>query len=140
MCFSVLRFKIWYSFCLLLAKFVHTVDKPIGIILNPFFFNGSTECQGISLLQLPFIFLANLIVVFDLFIFYGNYNFCLLLAFQLDKVIDAEKEAARNLIREKKKDRALLALKKKKAQEELLKQVDAWLINVEQQVITYNIL
>lgn len=70
----------------------------------------------------------------------GNSNFCLLLSFQLDKVIDAEKEAARNLIREKKKDRALLALKKKKAQEELLKQVDAWLINVEQQVITYYIL
>lgn len=69
-----------------------------------------------------------------------NFNFCLLLSFQLDKVIDAEKEAARNLIREKKKDRALLALKKKKAQEELLKQVDAWLINVEQQVITYYIL
>lgn len=55
--------------------------------------------------------------------------------FQLDAVIEAEKQAARDLIREKKKDRALLALKKKKAQEELLKQVDAWLINVEQQVI-----
>lgn len=55
--------------------------------------------------------------------------------FQLDAVIEAEKQAARELVREKKKDRALLALKKKKAQEELLKQVDAWLINVEQQVI-----
>lgn len=55
--------------------------------------------------------------------------------FQLDAVIEAEKQAARDLIREKKKDRALLALKKKKTQEELLKQVDAWLINVEQQVI-----
>lgn len=54
---------------------------------------------------------------------------------QLDAVIEAEKQAAKDLIREKRKDRALLALKKKKAQEELLKQVDAWLINVEQQVI-----
>lgn len=53
------------------------------------------------------------------------------LFFQLEAVIEAEKQAARDLIREKKKDRALLALKKKKTQEELLKQVDAWLINVE---------
>uniref|UniRef100_A0A5B7BQ12 Vacuolar protein sorting-associated protein 20 homolog 2-like n=1 Tax=Davidia involucrata TaxID=16924 RepID=A0A5B7BQ12_DAVIN len=53
---------------------------------------------------------------------------------QLDAVIEAEKQAARDLLREKKKDRALLALKKKKVQEELLKQVDAWLINVEQQL------
>ncbi|RWR95488.1 vacuolar protein sorting-associated protein 20 1-like protein [Cinnamomum micranthum f. kanehirae] len=53
---------------------------------------------------------------------------------QLDKVIEAEKQAARDLIREKRKDRALLALKKKRAQEELLKQVDSWLINVEQQL------
>eukprot|EP00262_Sarcandra_glabra_P021666 TRINITY_DN9278_c0_g1_i1.p1 TRINITY_DN9278_c0_g1~~TRINITY_DN9278_c0_g1_i1.p1 ORF type:complete len:244 (-),score=80.61 TRINITY_DN9278_c0_g1_i1:203-934(-) len=53
---------------------------------------------------------------------------------QLDAVIEAEKQAARDLIREKKKDRALLALKKKKTQEELLKQVDTWFINVEQQL------
>ncbi|KAL0544438.1 hypothetical protein IC582_019553 [Cucumis melo] len=53
---------------------------------------------------------------------------------QLDAVIEAEKNAARELVRQKKKDRALLALKKKKAQEELLKHVDAWLINVEQQL------
>jgi len=53
---------------------------------------------------------------------------------QLEAVIEAEKQAARDLIREKKKDRALLALKKKKTQEELLKQVDTWLINVEQQL------
>lgn len=53
---------------------------------------------------------------------------------KLDAVIEAEKQAARELVREKRKDRALLALKKKKAQEELLKQVDAWLINVEQQL------
>ncbi|CAN6451750.1 unnamed protein product [Victoria cruziana] len=53
---------------------------------------------------------------------------------QLESVIEAEKQAARDLIREKKKDRALRALKKKKAQEELLKQVDTWLLNVEQQL------
>ncbi|KNA05892.1 hypothetical protein SOVF_186130, partial [Spinacia oleracea] len=33
---------------------------------------------------------------------------------QLEAVIEAEKQAARDLIREKRKDRALLALKKKK--------------------------
>lgn len=53
---------------------------------------------------------------------------------QLEAVIEAEKQAARDLIREKKKDRALLALKKKKVQEELLQKVDAWLIKVEQQL------
>lgn len=53
---------------------------------------------------------------------------------KLEAVIEAEKQAAKDLIREKRKDRALLALKKKKTQEELLKQVDAWLINVEQQL------
>ncbi|KAL0381999.1 UNVERIFIED_CONTAM: Vacuolar protein sorting-associated protein [Sesamum calycinum] len=54
---------------------------------------------------------------------------------QLEAVIEAEKQAAKDLLREKKKDRALLALKKKKVQEDLLKQVDGWLINVEQQVV-----
>ncbi|XP_051136139.1 vacuolar protein sorting-associated protein 20 homolog 2 [Andrographis paniculata] len=53
---------------------------------------------------------------------------------QLDVVIEAEKQAAKDLLREKKKERALLALKKKKVQEGLLKQVDAWLMNVEQQL------
>ncbi|KAL3828433.1 hypothetical protein ACJIZ3_017235 [Penstemon smallii] len=53
---------------------------------------------------------------------------------QLEAVIEAEKKAAKELVRENKKDRALLALKKKRVQEDLLKQVDAWLINVEQQL------
>ena len=53
---------------------------------------------------------------------------------QLEKVIEAEKDAARQLVQQKKRDRALIALKKKKSQEELLKQVDTWQMNVEQQV------
>jgi hypothetical protein len=69
---------------------------------------------------------------------YLSYFLSAFFVFQLDAVIEAEKQAARDLIREKKKDRALLALKKKKTQEELLKQVDAWLINVEQQVTFYS--
>ncbi|KAI3960192.1 hypothetical protein MKW98_016916 [Papaver atlanticum] len=48
-------------------------------------------------------------------------------------VIKAEMKAARELIPEKKKDRALLALRKKKTHEELLKQVDTLIMNVEQQ-------
>lgn len=53
---------------------------------------------------------------------------------QLEKVIEREKEVARELVKERKRDRALLALKKKKVQEELLRNVDAWLLNVEQQL------
>eukprot|EP00246_Nothoceros_aenigmaticus_P009491 TRINITY_DN2503_c0_g1_i1.p2 TRINITY_DN2503_c0_g1~~TRINITY_DN2503_c0_g1_i1.p2 ORF type:complete len:275 (+),score=80.03 TRINITY_DN2503_c0_g1_i1:668-1492(+) len=53
---------------------------------------------------------------------------------KLEEVIQREKEVALVLVKENRKDRALLALKKKKAQEELLKKVDVWLLNVEQQL------
>ncbi|KAF3337990.1 vacuolar protein sorting-associated protein 20 2 [Carex littledalei] len=53
---------------------------------------------------------------------------------QLEAVIEAEVKAAKDLIAQKRKDRALIALKKKKVQEELLKNVDGWLMNVEQQL------
>ncbi|MCO5596600.1 hypothetical protein L7F22_050666 [Adiantum nelumboides] len=53
---------------------------------------------------------------------------------QLENVIEREKAVARELVKEKKRDRALLALKKKKVQEDLLRNVDAWLLNVEQQL------
>ncbi|XP_073224854.1 vacuolar protein sorting-associated protein 20 homolog 2-like [Cicer arietinum] len=53
---------------------------------------------------------------------------------KLDAVIEAEDEAARFLIRVKNKNRALIALKKKIKHEELLKQVDALIIIVEQQL------
>lgn len=60
--------------------------------------------------------------------------FMFLRLFQLEAVIEAEVKAAKELIAQKRKDRALIALKKKKAQEEILKNVDGWLMNVEQQV------
>ncbi|KAL2629343.1 hypothetical protein R1flu_014029 [Riccia fluitans] len=53
---------------------------------------------------------------------------------QLDVVIEKETEVARELLKQKKKDRALLTLKRKKAQEELSKKVDVWIMNVEQQL------
>jgi charged multivesicular body protein 6 len=49
-------------------------------------------------------------------------------------VIEREKAAAKELVKEQKKERALLCLKKKKYQEQLLQKVDAWIFNVEEQV------
>ncbi|WZY98395.1 hypothetical protein YC2023_070724 [Brassica napus] len=43
---------------------------------------------------------------------------------KVEKVIEAEKEGARDLIREHGKEKAFSALRKKRTQEELLKQVD----------------
>ncbi|KAH7300301.1 hypothetical protein KP509_24G055100 [Ceratopteris richardii] len=54
---------------------------------------------------------------------------------QLEKLIEREKEVARELVKEKRRDRAIISLKKKKAQEELLKSVDAWILNIEQQLL-----
>ncbi|GJP35922.1 hypothetical protein CLOM_g20463 [Closterium sp. NIES-68] len=49
-------------------------------------------------------------------------------------VIEREKEVVRQMVKEGKKDRALLALKKKKLQEDALGKSDAWVLRVEQQL------
>eukprot|EP00897_Mesotaenium_endlicherianum_P010400 jgi/Mesen1/9389/ME000613S08756 len=53
---------------------------------------------------------------------------------KVEAVIERETEAIRELIKEKKKDRAILTLKKKRLQEDLLKKADVWVMNVEQQL------
>ena len=50
----------------------------------------------------------------------------------MEKVIARETEIARELLQAKRKDRALLAIKKRKLQEAQLAQVDSWILNVDQ--------
>lgn len=50
---------------------------------------------------------------------------------RIENVIEREIEVVRQLISQKKQDRALLVLKKKKLQQGRLKDLDAWLVNVE---------
>ncbi|KAH7566928.1 hypothetical protein JRO89_XS08G0254900 [Xanthoceras sorbifolium] len=103
-----------------LAQYQQKVSLFLSLSLSLFFFCIFKKCDSSNALTS--------------FFFIPYVTFFSIYSFQLDAVIEAEKEAARDLIRQKRKDRALLALKKKKAQEELLKQVDAWIINVEQQL------
>lgn len=53
---------------------------------------------------------------------------------QLEKRIEADIIVARTLIAQKKKERALLALKKKKLSENQLQNIQAYLMNVESMV------
>eukprot|EP00850_Spirogloea_muscicola_P010533 SM000062S19919 [mRNA] locus=s62:295781:297432:- [translate_table: standard] len=53
---------------------------------------------------------------------------------KVEAVVARETEVARELIRERRRSRAILALKKKRAQEDMLQKVEVWLLNVEQQL------
>jgi charged multivesicular body protein 6 len=55
---------------------------------------------------------------------------------QVAGLIERETEVARGLLAQNKRDRALLALKKKRLQENRLDQLDAYLLNVEEMVST----
>eukprot|EP00270_Netrium_digitus_P010244 TRINITY_DN3167_c0_g1_i1.p1 TRINITY_DN3167_c0_g1~~TRINITY_DN3167_c0_g1_i1.p1 ORF type:complete len:219 (+),score=93.53 TRINITY_DN3167_c0_g1_i1:110-766(+) len=53
---------------------------------------------------------------------------------KVEAVVSRENEVIRELIKEKKKDRAMVALRRRKLQEEMLKKADVWVMNVEQQL------
>jgi len=55
-----------------------------------------------------------------------------LLELQVEGLIAREIEIAKELVAAKKRERALLALRKKKLREGQLEQIDAYLLNVEQ--------
>eukprot|EP00271_Cylindrocystis_brebissonii_P009691 TRINITY_DN2476_c0_g1_i1.p1 TRINITY_DN2476_c0_g1~~TRINITY_DN2476_c0_g1_i1.p1 ORF type:complete len:233 (-),score=77.39 TRINITY_DN2476_c0_g1_i1:164-862(-) len=54
---------------------------------------------------------------------------------KVEAVISRETEVARSLIQANKRDRAMLALKRKRMQEDMLKKADVWMLNVEQQLV-----
>lgn len=56
------------------------------------------------------------------------------MALQINIVLDKEVQAARNALRQNDKKRALLALKKKKYQEQLLEKTEQQLLNLEELV------
>ena len=53
---------------------------------------------------------------------------------QVEAVIARETEMARELVKAKRRDRAILCLKKKKVQEDMLVKSHDWILNVEKQV------
>ena len=57
-------------------------------------------------------------------------------ASQLEGAVDRELAVAKELVAAQKRERALLALKRRKLHEQRLAQLDAWLLNVEQVVRT----
>lgn len=53
---------------------------------------------------------------------------------QTQASVERERAAVRQWVGEGNKERALLALKKKRVQEDALQRVDAWILKIEQQV------